>query len=60
MQGIPSTCSVCGITGYKYGCPSYYDVCTDKVACRDRAINNERRKVEGLERRIKELEAAKA
>lgn len=58
MRGVPSVCSICGVVGQKHGCPSWGDVCADAYACRERAVENERRKVEKLERRVKELESA--
>lgn len=58
MRGIQSTCSICGVTGEVYGCPSFWDVCSDKDGCRERAVAKERRKVQELEKRVKELESA--
>lgn len=42
MLGIPTTCSICGVTAVKYGCPSWSDVCVDAEACRDRLLDQNR------------------
>jgi hypothetical protein len=38
MKGIKTTCYICGVTCYVYGIPSWYDACTNKEACRQRAL----------------------
>ena len=54
MKGFRSTCSICGIQGRKYGCPSWFDQCTDTEACRDRALRNKQREIDNLKKQLKE------
>lgn len=59
MKGFKSNCSRCGAGGYKLGCPSYFDVCTDSEACAERCRRQAQRAVERvkvLEKRLEEYE----
>lgn len=56
MRGFRSQCSICGVDGEVFGCPSYYDVCTDVEACRDRAIRNKDREIAELKTRLQKTE----
>ena len=52
MKGIPSYCSICGVRGYSFDCPTYFDECVDKRACRNRVA----RSLEAQLKKAKELE----
>lgn len=56
MKGVKSECSICGAIGYKFGCPSFFDVCQDKEACRDRAIQNKEKEIKELKEKVEKLE----
>lgn len=56
MRGIQTTCSICGASGEIFGCPGYYDVCTDKDACRRRAVYNQKQEIKRLEKKNEELQ----
>jgi hypothetical protein len=52
MRGFPTACCICGAPGEVFGCPSYFDACIDKEACRQRVLEQS----EARENRLKEQE----